>query len=292
MAEETILARIRPRRGTAIAWTTANPILKLGELGLETDTGKFKAGDGVNLWSVLPYTIGADGTAATISIGTVSGLPSGSTPTVSNSGTSLDAVLDFELPVGNPGTTIPDPSGLTTQTVIANTDTFLFNQGASLFNVAWSTIIAKIQTALSSVFGPLASYPVGCFYTQYPNAASNDDATAFPTAYRPATLFGGTWVEQFATDATFFRTGGTDGQTRTNGLSADQMQGHFHEPLSPFTKFLANAGTWGDITSGSNDTGQPATTGGPVTDGTNGTPRTGTKTEPRNRLFKIWKRTA
>jgi hypothetical protein len=210
-------------------------------------------------------------------------LPSGSTPTVSNSGTSLDAVLDFELPVGNPGTTIPDPSGLTTQTVIADTDTFLFNQGASLFNVAWSTIIAKIQTALSSIFGPLASYPVGCFYTQYPNAASNDDATAFPTAYRPATLFGGTWVEQFATDATFFRTGGTDGQTRTNGLSADQMQGFAIASHNNYTGGYANA-------NGDGPTGNVNKT--PIADGTNGTPRIGAKTEPINRLFKIWKRTA
>lgn len=146
MAEETILARIRPCRGTAIAWTSANPILKLGELGLETDTGKFKAGDGVNLWSVLPYTIGADGTAATISIGTVTGLPSGSEPTVTNSGTPLDAIFDFELPVGDPGITIPDPSGLTTETEIANTDKFLFSRGSSLLNVAWSTIIKQLSS--------------------------------------------------------------------------------------------------------------------------------------------------
>jgi hypothetical protein len=45
--------RMQQRRGTAAEWTTINPILAAGEIGFETDTGKFKIGDGVNAWSVL-----------------------------------------------------------------------------------------------------------------------------------------------------------------------------------------------------------------------------------------------
>ena len=40
---------------TAEQWTKFSGILKEGQLGIETDTGKMKAGDGVNLWPALPY---------------------------------------------------------------------------------------------------------------------------------------------------------------------------------------------------------------------------------------------
>ena len=46
---------VRVRRGDAATWTSKNPILGLGELGLETDTHKLKGGDGVTDWDSLPY---------------------------------------------------------------------------------------------------------------------------------------------------------------------------------------------------------------------------------------------
>lgn len=47
--------QIQFRRGTAAEWTSANPVLAIAELGLETDTDQFKIGDGVATWSALPY---------------------------------------------------------------------------------------------------------------------------------------------------------------------------------------------------------------------------------------------
>jgi len=47
--------RIQFRRGTASEWTSANPTLAAGELGYETDTAKFKLGDGSTSWSSLDY---------------------------------------------------------------------------------------------------------------------------------------------------------------------------------------------------------------------------------------------
>ena len=41
--------KIQLRRGTADQWNTANPTLLNGELGYETDTKRFKIGDGVSL---------------------------------------------------------------------------------------------------------------------------------------------------------------------------------------------------------------------------------------------------
>ena len=45
--------RMQQRRGTAAEWTAADPVLAAGEIGFETDTGKFKFGDGTNTWSNL-----------------------------------------------------------------------------------------------------------------------------------------------------------------------------------------------------------------------------------------------
>jgi hypothetical protein len=47
--------KIQVRRGTSSNWTTTNPILSEGEIGYETDTGKFKIGNGSSVWSALNY---------------------------------------------------------------------------------------------------------------------------------------------------------------------------------------------------------------------------------------------
>jgi hypothetical protein len=52
---------IQVRRGTAEQWVTANPVLSSGELGFETDTGKFKIGDGTLEWDELDYAGGGGG---------------------------------------------------------------------------------------------------------------------------------------------------------------------------------------------------------------------------------------
>lgn len=47
--------QIKFRRGTADEWSTIDPILASGEPGHETDTGKYKVGDGLSAWSSLEY---------------------------------------------------------------------------------------------------------------------------------------------------------------------------------------------------------------------------------------------
>jgi hypothetical protein len=46
---------IQLRQGTAAQWTSANPVLATGEPGFETDTNKFKLGDGTTAWASLAY---------------------------------------------------------------------------------------------------------------------------------------------------------------------------------------------------------------------------------------------
>lgn len=47
--------RIQVRRGTAADWTSVNPILAAGEMGVESDTNLFKFGNGSTAWTSLAY---------------------------------------------------------------------------------------------------------------------------------------------------------------------------------------------------------------------------------------------
>jgi hypothetical protein len=53
--------RIQLRRDTGANWTSEDPILASGEIGIETDASpiKFKIGDGVTAWSSLAYFVGS-----------------------------------------------------------------------------------------------------------------------------------------------------------------------------------------------------------------------------------------
>jgi len=58
--------RMQQRRGTAAQWISTNsgagPVLNAGEIGWESDTNKFKIGDGVNNWTSLDYFADIDST--------------------------------------------------------------------------------------------------------------------------------------------------------------------------------------------------------------------------------------
>lgn len=54
-----VQTRIQLRHDTAANWTSANPVLLEGEVGLELDTLKQKVGDGSTAWNSLPYDTGS-----------------------------------------------------------------------------------------------------------------------------------------------------------------------------------------------------------------------------------------
>ena len=56
MANNTLNIRIQLRNDTAKNWTNANPVLLKGEMGVETDTGKTKIGNGTDNWTTLKYS--------------------------------------------------------------------------------------------------------------------------------------------------------------------------------------------------------------------------------------------
>lgn len=91
-------ARVRLRRDTAANWTSANPVLGNGEVGLETDTRKLKAGDGTLAWTALPYWL----TGATVR-GQASKMDSGTVDIITQSAyvsTGLTATFDSSTAEG------------------------------------------------------------------------------------------------------------------------------------------------------------------------------------------------
>lgn len=140
-----------------------------------------------------------------------------------------------------------------------------------------TTAYVKAQTLESS-------YPVGCYYVQFPNASSNTDSAEFPTSQRPATLFGGTWVEQWSTESVFFRTRGTLSDSgRTNGSQDSDIGPHTHSFTDGYAydsgiDLKGESGGWPEHFSGDRTSTTAA--------------NTGTETRPVNRRIKVWKRTA
>lgn len=96
MAVQTLL---QIRRGTAAEWTSADSTLSAGEWGYETDTGKYKIGDGLTVWSSLSYAaIIPSSFIGTSGIGVTAGT-NGTNLTVSVTGITSSQVTDFDSAV-------------------------------------------------------------------------------------------------------------------------------------------------------------------------------------------------
>jgi hypothetical protein len=76
--------RVQLRNDTSSNWTSANPVLAIGEMGIETNTAKYKIGDGTTAWNSLGYSSlpstalvsgGALGTPSSGTLTNTTGLP-------------------------------------------------------------------------------------------------------------------------------------------------------------------------------------------------------------------------
>jgi hypothetical protein len=164
MAVQTIPAILRIRRGSFTQWNTANPVLMEGEAGVVSpgqDQGKFKVGDGTTPWNDLPYIIGTDGTAATVSVSATQTVSPETPASVVNEGSENAAKLRFLIPRGYPGTTIPDITGLTMVSDYDDGDlSYIFKTGEQAMRKITFGDIARAQFNLE--------HPVGSTFTQEP----------------------------------------------------------------------------------------------------------------------------
>ena len=118
-------ALIQLRRDTAANWTSTNPTLASGEMGLETDTNLFKIGDGSTAWSALLYQTAKISTVTKTATGTLALTDAGkvvetSVATANNLTVPTNASVGFPvgtqilvIQVGAGQTTLVDGAGVT-----------------------------------------------------------------------------------------------------------------------------------------------------------------------------------
>ena len=99
------ITTIKLRRGTAAQWTSTNPVLAAGEMGIETDTQRSKFGDGTSTWSALGYSVGDSSGVGTVEWTSVLNKPTEFTPVAHTHPTSevtgLDTLLAGKSDVGH-----------------------------------------------------------------------------------------------------------------------------------------------------------------------------------------------
>jgi hypothetical protein len=92
--------RIQVRRGTASQWTSVNPILAAGEMGVESDTNLFKFGNGTSTWTALAYANNSDVAIAEISqdaINNALSLGAGLSKTYNDGANSITITVDSNV---------------------------------------------------------------------------------------------------------------------------------------------------------------------------------------------------
>ena len=156
--------RIQVRRGLASEWTTANPVLAAGEMGVETNTNKFKFGNGTDAWTALSYA--ASDSAA---IGEI----------------SQDAI-NAALTTGA-GLTKVYNDGANTITINVDTDvlstkSFATSEATSKATAAQTAAAAYTDSAVNSVNNSLSSYLEVADRGAAGGVASLDSNTKIPEA--------------------------------------------------------------------------------------------------------------
>lgn len=148
-------------RGTAAAWTAANPVLAAGEIGVETDTGRIKVGNGTTAWNSLSYP-----TLAISTIGVAVAEHQVSHPAIPDAGH-----LNFyaKLLCGRMMPRMQGPSGLTTPIQ----PSFFQNQIAiiSAGSAAAMNIVGTGLSSVGTLTHPAATEAYG-YMTNFASAAS------------------------------------------------------------------------------------------------------------------------
>ena len=146
----TQTALMQQRRDTAANWTSANPTLLAGEIGIESDTNKIKIGDGSTAWTSLAYRpwsqisaypiVNADvASAAAIAYSKLATLTSGNIVLGSASNVATSTTVTGDVTISNTGVTAIATG------VIVNAD---INASAA---IAGSKIVAATTSVVGAV---------------------------------------------------------------------------------------------------------------------------------------------
>jgi hypothetical protein len=163
--------RMQQRRGTAAQWISTNggngPVLNGGEIGYETDTNKFKIGDGTNHWVNLDYFVDANSTT---------------NPSFGTSITFEGATAnDFETTLA-----ITDPTADRTITFPDATGTVVLSDGSGNVTVSGDLTVSGTTTTINSTTINATTGMV------FEGATANDFETTLtvtdPTADRTVTI--------------------------------------------------------------------------------------------------------
>ena len=166
-----MITRILLRRGAAVDWTAANPLLSHGEMGVETDTRKFKFGDGTTLWNALPYAVGVNNSTGSNIQGTASVWPPSATPAVGDV-----YILASPVPSGAPSGSQPADAVIWTGASWENIGPVAVIQGPTgLMGAMGPTGVGGIQGAT----GPIG--PTGPLGETGPTGATGPQGTTGPT---------------------------------------------------------------------------------------------------------------
>lgn len=145
--------RLQVRRGSSSTWISTNPILYGGEIGYETDSHRFKIGDGTTSWSSLDY-------AAVIPTGFIAGsglsvsvAADGSTVTYSLSDPTI-LLTDITDLSSNARTFLLTPNSTNLATLVTDetgSGALVFASGATLTNTTLSGSVTIGSDSLAEV---------------------------------------------------------------------------------------------------------------------------------------------
>ncbi len=112
--------QIQLRRDTAADWTSNNPTMAAGEFGWESDTNRFKIGDGSTAWTSLGYADTLKSLGDMTITGSTISAPSNGDLTLTTSGSGSVVVDDtFKIGSGAGVTTILDEDDLSSDSATA-----------------------------------------------------------------------------------------------------------------------------------------------------------------------------
>ena len=143
---------MQQRRGTAAQWTSTNagagPVLNAGEIGWESDTNKFKIGDGVNNWANLDYFADINSTVNP-AFGTSITFEGATADAFETTITVTDPTADRTITFPNASGTVALTSDISAGGITASSTDTLTNKSISLASNTVTSTLAQLNSAIS-----------------------------------------------------------------------------------------------------------------------------------------------